>query len=265
MADPGGSGHLWPDGFPFDVGSTAICVDFDGTLAPIVDDPSQARPLEGVPELLASLAGRYGRVCVVSGRPASFLLAMLGTDCAASGVFIAGLYGLEWVEESGEIRRSPQALQWEEAIEAVTARAVKEAPCGVEIEPKGLSVTLHWRRAQRLEEARRWAEDFASDALAMPGLEAQPGRMSIELRPRIGGDKGTVVEGVARGMTAAVFLGDDMGDLPAFVALERLAGAGLAVLKVAVSSLESPSQLLARADLIVEGPDQAMRLLESLP
>jgi trehalose 6-phosphate phosphatase len=38
-------------------GEVALCLDFDGTLAPIVDDPDQARPLPGVVELLTRLAG----------------------------------------------------------------------------------------------------------------------------------------------------------------------------------------------------------------
>jgi trehalose 6-phosphate phosphatase len=51
----------------------ALCLDFDGTLAPIVDDPDQARPLPGVVDLLGALAGRFAAVALVSGRPAAYL------------------------------------------------------------------------------------------------------------------------------------------------------------------------------------------------
>ncbi|HET7722531.1 MAG TPA: trehalose-phosphatase, partial [Acidimicrobiales bacterium] len=87
--------------FRDDPDRTGVFTDFDGTLAPIVEDPAAARPLPGVVDALAALAGRYGRVGVISGRPASFLAEHLG----GRGVFLSGLYGLEFVEEgSGEVR-----------------------------------------------------------------------------------------------------------------------------------------------------------------
>ena len=51
----------------------ALCLDFDGTLSPIVDDPEAARPLEGIVELLEPLADRFAAVALISGRPADFL------------------------------------------------------------------------------------------------------------------------------------------------------------------------------------------------
>ena len=57
-----------------------IFSDFDGTLAEIVDDPAQARPLHGIPGVLDRLSRRYGRVGVISGRPVAFLRSVLGGD-----------------------------------------------------------------------------------------------------------------------------------------------------------------------------------------
>ena len=54
-------------------GEVALCLDFDGTLAPIVDDPAAARPLAGVVELLEPLASRFAAVALISGRPAGYL------------------------------------------------------------------------------------------------------------------------------------------------------------------------------------------------
>jgi trehalose 6-phosphate phosphatase len=77
-------------------------------------------------------------------------------------------------------------------------------------------------------------------------------------------DKGTIVARAAAGLAAACFLGDDVGDLPAFAALDRLAGAGTATVKVAVRSVESPPALLDQADLVVDGPAGALAVLEHL-
>jgi trehalose 6-phosphate phosphatase len=50
-------------------GEVALCLDFDGTLSPIVDDPQAARPLPGIVELLEPLADRFAAVALISGRP----------------------------------------------------------------------------------------------------------------------------------------------------------------------------------------------------
>jgi trehalose 6-phosphate phosphatase len=54
-------------------GKVALCLDFDGTLSPIVEDPQAARPLEGIVELLEPLAARFAAVALISGRPAAYL------------------------------------------------------------------------------------------------------------------------------------------------------------------------------------------------
>jgi trehalose 6-phosphate phosphatase len=70
---------------------------------------------------------------------------------------------------------------------------------------------------------------------------------------------------LSRGARSACFLGDDVGDLPAFAALDRLAAqVGTAVVKVAAADQESPPEVTESADLIVEGPPGALRLLRWL-
>ena len=80
---------------------SALFLDFDGTLSPIVEDPVGARPLPAVPDLLTRLARRLGLVAVISGRPATFLSEVLA---APRGVRLVGLYGLELALPGG-VRR----------------------------------------------------------------------------------------------------------------------------------------------------------------
>jgi trehalose 6-phosphate phosphatase len=89
-------------------------------------------------------------------------------------------------------------------------------------------------------------------------------KASVELHPPVAADKGTVVAAATAGLEAACFLGDDVGDLPAFAALERLRTAGLHGVCVAVRTAESPPELLDRADLVVEGPAGALDVLRRL-
>ena len=239
----------------------AVLVDFDGTLSPIVEDPGRARPLPGVSEALVQLARRYACVAVVSGRPASFLSRHLGPDVIESGVVLVGLYGLERATPEG-IEVHPDAARWRDGVEEVAREAEAEAPGGAVVERKGLSVTLHWRGAA---DAEAWARSFAGRWAQRTSLVVHPAKRAVELRPPIASDKGTAVAGLARGLGAAVFVGDDVGDLPAFGALRELAGReGVAVRTVAVAGPEAPPELVAAADGTVSGPQGALALLRWL-
>jgi trehalose 6-phosphate phosphatase len=244
--------------FRDDPDTTGVFSDFDGTLAPIVDDPAEAVPLEGAVDVLEALAGRYGRVGVISGRPASFLAEHLG----GRGVFLSGLYGLEYVEDDGgAVQAIDEAAPWRDVVEEVAAAGDADLPAGISVERKGLCLTVHHRRDPSLEpESRAWVEARAQET----GLVVHPARMSFELRPPLQRDKGTVLAEAAEGRRQVCFLGDDRGDLTAFDALDRMAEAGATVLRVGVDSPEAPAELLERADIVVEGPEGSLRILRGL-
>jgi trehalose 6-phosphate phosphatase len=237
---------------------SGLFLDYDGTLAPIVADPASATPLPGVPETLRVLGERFGVVAVVSGRPAAFLAEALQRP---PGVRLLGLYGLEEVGIDGMVVTAEGTEGWQAVVEAVITELRQSAPAGLGVEDKGLSVTLHWRTAPSLGS---WAGQFAADCAVRTGLDAQVGRASVELRPPIAVDKGSVLLRLAQGCQAIGCFGDDVGDLPAFVAAGELATRGVDVLRVAVGDVESPPALLALADLIVPGPQEALDLLDSL-
>ena len=245
-----------------DPSQTGVFTDFDGTLAPIVDDPSSSVPLEGAVDALAAVARRVARVGVISGRPASFLLQHLGDVPAA----LWGLYGLERVAQDDggerEVVASPEAEEWRAAVDRAAERLEGDVGERLWVERKGLTLALHFRRAPELEDlAREAAQEAADDT----GLALHPGRMSFELRPQVTGDKGTALEEAASGLHAACFFGDDTGDLDAFEALDRLArDEGVATVKVGVRSEEAPADLLERADLVVDGPPGVVEVLRLL-
>ncbi len=244
--------------FRGDPGGTGVFTDFDGTLAPIVDDPAAAQPLPGVVDALAALADRYGRVGVISGRPASFLAEHLG----GRGVFLSGLYGLEFVEdEGGGIQAIEEAAAWREIVEEVAAAGDSALPAGISVERKGLCLTVHHRRDPSLEPASR---EWVAAKAAETGLVVHLARMSFELRPPLKRDKGTVLAEAAAGRRQVCFLGDDRGDLTAFDTLDHMAAQGATVLRVGVDSPEAPAEILERADIVVEGPEGSLRILRGL-
>jgi trehalose 6-phosphate phosphatase len=236
-----------------------VLLDFDGTLSRIVPDPADAQPIEGVPQLLATLGARYRVVAVISGRPAQFLADRLGRP---AGVRLIGLYGLEEVgAAAGPTVDSSELVRWEPIMSGLADEAQRNAPDGVSIERKGLGFTLHYRGAAARE---GWVLGFAEEARRHDGVHVQRARMATELRPGIDVDKGSVAQALATGCVSVCCFGDDFGDLATFSAMDRLAHDGCYAVRVAVRDAETPAALIAAADLVVDGPDGAVEMLRTL-
>lgn len=241
-----------------DPSQAAVIVDFDGTLAPIVDDPPAATALPEAAATLDRLARCFGRVAVVSGRPVAFLRDQLPVE----GLALFGQYGVERFDGAG-VTTVPAAARWVEAVHRAADEAEAELP-GLFVERKGeVAVGLHWRRRPDLEAA---AVGLGRRLAGLHGLRLEPGRQTLELRPPLDVDKGTAVEELAATASAALFIGDDRGDLAAFDTLSRLVGEGRLAhaVRVAVRSSEAPAELLEQADLVVDGPRGALQLLDEL-
>lgn len=232
--------------------------DFDGSLAPIVDDPADARPSAPAVAVLHKLVSRFGLVAIVSGRPVGFLREVL----PVTGVTLVGQYGLERQAGSGTAI-DPRAAPFVGAVAVAAAEAEREL-AGLLVERKGdVAVALHWRSVpEREAEALACGERLAVEH----GLHVARGRRVIELRPPIPVDKGTAIEAILGDVRSLLVAGDDRADLVMFDAVDRLVAAGALThaVRVAVRSSEAPEDLLARADLVVDGPEGLVELLDYL-
>ena len=243
---------------------TALCIDFDGTLAPIVDDPTTARPLDGVVASLARLARGYAAVALVSGLPAAFL----AERAPAHGVRYLGLYGLE-ESLDGTTTVDPRIAALQPAVDAAKddVRAASAiVACDAYVEDKGSGVAVHLRR---VADPARWTAAVDAEVRAIAarrGLELVPGKLVWELRPNVRADKGDAVRRVVAesGARGLVVIGDDLGDIPAFVAARALAERGADVLCVGVRSDEMPEDLRNAADVVVDGPDGVRAMLSRM-
>jgi trehalose 6-phosphate phosphatase len=240
-------------------GAAALLVDFDGTLAPIVDDPDRAGPLPEVVSMLSTLAARLGLVAVVTGRPVAFVRAHV----ADPRVVVVGQYGLERDDGHGVVT-DPRVAPYAAAV-AAAARDLELAWPALRVERKGeIAITLHWR------EHPESAPDAAAVAAIADahGLGAWPARMACELRPPLDVDKGTVVAQLldAPALQVAVFAGDDEGDRRAFAALDAWVAASPTrrALRIAIASDESPSEMVAAADLVLAAPTDLAAQLSAL-
>jgi trehalose 6-phosphate phosphatase len=225
-----------------DPARAAVLLDVDGTLAPIVERPEDARVPDEARRELARLAGRYALVACVSGRPGADVERMLGVP----GVAIVGEHGLELAPEAGH---------WADAL-ATFAGSV-DWP----VERKPLSLTFHFRRVDDEAAARAYLTRVA-DAAETAGLVPRWGRMVLEIRPPVAADKGTAVRALITraGVSRALYAGDDTTDVDAFRGLD---GLELGV-RVAVDSGEAPPDLVAAADLVVDGTAGVLALLRAL-
>ncbi|MGA5818247.1 trehalose-phosphatase [Kitasatospora sp. NPDC094028] len=247
-------------------GDAVIALDFDGTLAPIVADPSAARAHPGVLEALRGLASAVGAVAVVTGRPAG-LAVEYGGLAGVPGVVVLGHYGAErW--EDGELSAPPVHPGVARARAALPdVLAAVGAPEGTWVEDKGRSLAVHTRRTAAPERALELLRAPVGELAAAHGLVVEPGRLVLELRPP-GVDKGAALTGFLRerGARAVLYAGDDLGDLAAFAAVEELRGEGLAGVLVCAGAVgDTPVRELAdRADVVVEGPEGVVELLSDL-
>lgn len=225
-------------------GESALILDVDGTLAPIVARPELAAVPEGTRAELERLAGRYLLVACVSGRAGEDARRLVGVE----GVAYVGNHGLEL---------DPHA----EELAAEIARFRDDV--GLPVEDKRLSLSYHYREAVDATGARALLEQVAERARAA-GLDARWGRKVLEIRPSVRADKGTAVRTLLgrSGARRGLYAGDDTTDLDAFAGLTA---AGLEHLaRIAVASAEGPAELRDAGDLVVDGPEELAALLKLL-
>jgi trehalose 6-phosphate phosphatase len=185
-----------------------VASDFDGTLAPIVSNPADARPLPGAAEALRALAGLPSTtVALVSGRALETLRTLSSMPPA---VHLVGSHGAEL--DTG----FSQPID-EELLDRITAGLTEIAADrpGVTVEPKPASVALHVRNASAAD--GRAALDAAHAAAPEWDAELTEGKSVLEFAV-ISTDKGEAIDIIrdSDDATAVVFFGDDVTDEKAF-------------------------------------------------
>jgi trehalose 6-phosphate phosphatase len=249
-----------------------VALDFDGTLAPIVADPADARAHPGAVPVLSRLAPRLCGVAVVTGRPAEAAV-RYGGLAGAEGLehlTVLGAYGAErWDAATGTLSAAPPP-PGVEAVRAELPGLLDElgAPQGTWTEDKGRAVAVHTRRTDDPEAAFELLRAPLYALAERHGLVVEPGRMVLELRAP-GVDKGAALTGHLRevGAGAVLYAGDDLGDLAAFAAVEKLRGEGVPGLLVCSGggeTGESVPEIADRADIVVDGPAGLVGLLDGL-
>jgi trehalose 6-phosphate phosphatase len=240
-----------------------VALDFDGTLAPIVADPADARPVGGTHAALRGLAARGTAVAVITGRDARTVVRLAGLD-QVPGIRVAGLYGIEtWHDGTLDtVAEPPELARLRARLPEVVAGAATDPR--VWIEDKRLSLVVHARRcddpAAQIALVRASVAQLAGEL----GLQVHDGRDVLEVRIP-GYDKGTALRRLVDDLQpdSVLFAGDDLGDLPAIEETRRLRATGTAAYSVAVRSAEAAA-VAAAADASVADPAGLITLLTRL-
>jgi trehalose 6-phosphate phosphatase len=241
------------DGFRRRLPDAIVLLDFDGTLAPIVDRPEDARPAADASEVVAELVPRVAAVWIVTGRPSQVVRGLLGP---IRGLRVAGLYGFEDLP----------AVSRDVVDDVVRVAARFE---GTQVEEKGASVAVHFRNAPDPDATGASLRPALDEVAERTGMRVLAGKRVWELAPIGAGGKGDAVASILSetAPAAVLYAGDDVADLEAFEALDRYAerrGGSVLVRKVAVLGDETPVALREAADVVVEGPAGVIELLRGL-
>ena len=240
-----------------------LLADFDGTLSPIVSEPSLARLVDGADGALAALAERLAVVAIVTGRAPLDARELTGVP----GLLIAGNHGMEWLEPgSNDPRSAPEREMVRRNLDEVLAR-LPDLP-GIVPDHKGISASVHYRTAADPGAARAAILDSLGD-VSDRGLRIGEGRMIVELRPIGLGDKGSAAREIVErfGLRGVVVLGDDVTDLDMFRAIAEMRAAGRLhglIIGVGGAEREVTSEVTAAADVVLSNPEQVAVLLERL-
>lgn len=249
---------------------SAILLDIDGTLAPIVRNASEARVDETTRGLLIDIAQRYGTVACISGRAAAVARQIV----AIGSIAYVGNHGCERLAPGAtEVVLDPEVAPWIARIRAFTSALDTDALARLRVrtEDKGPIAGFHWRGAPDEDRALAAVREVETKALAEK-FNVHWGRKVLEVRPPLQIDKGRGVVGLltatagrgtaGRPVAQGLYMGDDETDIDAFHGLRQVLGA--AALCLGVRSDETPPRLEQEADLMVDGSRGVRAVLRGL-
>lgn len=237
-----------------------IALDFDGTVAPIVDRPDAAQPAPGATDALRRLAART-TVAMLSGRSVDDLLARV----PELPLILAGGHGAQIRAVDGHVLDLIDVATVTATLDA-TQSAVEQViddRVGWFVERKPTSLAVHHRLVpepeedERLPRVRALLDQHHGDE---PGFEVVAGKSVLEIRPR-SIDKGKALDRIAGEVPhlTPVMIGDDMTDEDAFTC--ALARGGHAILvatddrdTAAAARLADPKAVVALLDLLGRAP-----------
>ena len=197
-----------------------LFLDFDGTISRIVDKPSDAEIEPGIRNVLATLVARRDfTIAIVSGRA----LGDLRERARMSNVIYVGNQGLDIESDSVRFREpKAEALRRELRGLALQLKLALSDTDGLEIEDKGLTVAVHFRRVN--EQLHDWVRRVTNNTVARSrSFRSQEGKLVLDVQPQIEWNRGRAIKWIASEIlppaSLPIYIGDDVIDEDAFAAI----------------------------------------------
>lgn len=247
-------------------GASAIFLDLDGTLAPIVPRPNDVAVPPEISRLVRRLAYSYLAVTVVSGRPATGAKRIVGN---AELAYI-GNHGFETMLPGHAVVVSEEAQEYIPRIHELVEYCRKDEEMverGIWLEDKTATMSFHFRRALDPEESASFIRERFFPKIEELGLAVSEGRKVIEVRPPVPINKGVAVGQLLDRLDCkkAIYIGDDTTDVDALKELrKRKRRKNNVMISVGVISSEMPAELSKYSDLLVDrisGVEMALQIL----
>ncbi|WCC81058.1 trehalose-phosphatase [Cutibacterium equinum] len=260
------------DAVAADPGSVLLALDFDGTLAPIVDDPADSAMAEESRHAMSRMDGKLAIMAIVTGREVAAVRRMTSVDevPGLEHLVVLGQYGVERYDAASGALRDPEVPEsiriakgrLEQLIDELAQHDPRDAGC--RIEDKGRAVALHTRRAADPAHALTTAVPRVRQIAEELGLHCEDGRNIIELKSAVT-TKAQALRELIDEVTPRVVImcGDDLGDVPALDVISEWIGQGHPGARVVSYSDEQPS-MADHADIICDQTEGISAFLEAL-
>jgi trehalose 6-phosphate phosphatase len=240
-----------------------LITDMDGTISPIPRDFLETPVPPPVLPRLAKLATQLDLVAVISGRKSAAIKEIINIP----GIECIGHYGMEWWENNHAVLH-PDAEASLSAMRAVAAELeILRSVDGIIIQDKWATISVQYNTVQRPAVAKQQILDLLEKSPHIKNLRLIYEKTSIGILPRINIDKGTAVTRLIRQhcLMGAIYLGDDIGDLPAFRAIRQAKqDKNFDGLSILVTGSETGQSLINEVDFTLDGVQETETLLNWL-
>ena len=243
---------------------TAIITDIDGTISKIVLDPDEATISQIMKATLKKLVNKFQLVGIVTGRNVRNAKEMLEVE----GLLYIGSHGLEYLKDD-EIYIEPEVEEYLPLIQKVAQNIQTEEELynikNILFQEKGLCFTVHYRKCEDPEGTHRKILGAIKEMEGLEKFKITEGRKVVEIRPKIGHDKGTILEKLLfeNAFEKIIYLGDDVTDVDAFNKLKELKGEGkVNGVGIVVVSEEVPEFVKENASFYVNGVEEVQKFFD---
>jgi trehalose 6-phosphate phosphatase len=245
---------------------SGLFTDIDGTISHVAATPEEARIVDNARVALEQIAEKITIVGAITGRAAESAHGLLGVE----GAIVIGNHGYErwhkgerWIHPSAISSRAEIAV----AVDAISV-VISSAPLleGAIVENKDLSASVHYRRVSDQVKAQDLLRRLVLVIAELHDLVVTEGKLVFEIRPKATVNKGTAIHDIAMelGLLGVVYLGDDVTDVDAFRSMSMLDKSTITSLSVGIVSEETHDSVKEAADLLVNGVDDCVELLQEV-